>query len=407
MKSLVVILMMFGALQVSAHNILSPLVKTLQVYVGDDWKEIPLLRKGDGDVLNVSFDLLTHQYHRLTYSIEHMEYDWTPSSQLMESDYIIGTNNNPIEDYDLSRNTNTLYTHYLLEIPNERVQVKLSGNYRLTIKDEDDGDNIVATVDFMVFDNQMAAGIGVTSNTDIDINKNHQQAFLTVNYSGVKVNNPREQIHTVVMQNGINGLKVTDAKPDIIKADGMEWKHVKELIFDAGNEYHKFEILSTDHVSYGIDDIKWDGKNWHAFPLIDNPRPNYIYDEDANGAFFIRNSDDLENDLASEYMMVNYRMKSPEYAGYEVFVNGNWTNGQQDEYLMTYDKASGMYKAQILQKQGYYNYRYMMKDSGGNVMNVPSQGSFYETENGYVLLVYYKEQGGRYDQLVGFAELLE
>ena len=65
---------------------------------------------------------------------------------------------------------------------------------------------------------------------------------------------------------------------------------------------------------------------------------------------------------------------------------------------MIYDGASKLYRAHILQKQGYYSYEFVTADG----KTAPSEGNFYQTENRYQVLVYYKETGGRSWQLVGF-----
>jgi hypothetical protein len=46
-----------------------------------------------------------------------------------------------------------------------------------------------------------------------------------------------------------------------------------------------------------------------------------------------------------------------------------------------------------------------MLDADGHPHPVPSEGNFYQTENNYQALVYYRERGGRTDRLVGFAEV--
>jgi hypothetical protein len=88
-------------------------------------------------------------------------------------------------------------------------------------------------------------------------------------------------------------------------SDGLKWEHNRELIFDAGNEYHKYEILDIHHPTMGIDYLEWDGENYNVYPFSSKERPNYLYDEDANGAFYIRNSDNIDNDITSEYVLVH------------------------------------------------------------------------------------------------------
>ena len=125
----------------------------------------------------------------------------------------------------------------------------------------------------------------VSSNTDIDINKSHQQVAMKLSYGSVTVTEPHEQIKSVVLQNGRWNTAVVNTPAQYIMPNGLQWLHSKELIFEAGNEYHKFEMLDPDHPSMGVDVIRWDGTDYHVYPFACEPQNNYVYDEDANGAF--------------------------------------------------------------------------------------------------------------------------
>ena len=118
-------------------RVLSPNVQSLQVVVGQDFLSPPVMRLGSDDVLHVSFDELSHQYHRYVYHVELCNADWQPNSSAFDNDYLQGFNDNPIEDYQNSEGTNQLYTHYRLQLPNERCRLKMGGNYRLTVFDDD------------------------------------------------------------------------------------------------------------------------------------------------------------------------------------------------------------------------------------------------------------------------------
>ena len=179
-----------------------------------------------------------------------------------------------------------------------------------------------------------------------------------------------------------------------------------ELIFDCGNEYRKFEILDPSHPTLGIEHTFWDGTNYHAQPYISEPRMNYIYDEDANGAFYIRNSDNLDNDIASDYVWVNYRLKAPQFLKGRILINGQWTTEKPSIYLMDYDEAQGLYTASILQKLGYYSYQYLWLKEDGTTHPLPSEGNFYETENRYQILVYFKGTGERTWRLTAYSQTI-
>lgn len=389
------------------HKIFSPVVKTLRVTVNQDWLSPPVMVLGQGDVLNVSFDHLSHQYHRFVYHIDHCEADWTISEAVFENDFLSGFNDNPIEDYQNSVNTTVDYTHYRFRLPNDRCQLKLSGNYRLTVYDADNENEKVLEAEFMIAEQSMNVGLEVTANTDIGLNKSYQQVSMSVGYNKWNVTNIDEQISTVVMQNGCEASAKRNVRPNLINNRGLVWEHNRQLIFEAGNEYRKYEVLATSHPTMGIEHINWDGHHYHAYPYIAEPRPNYLTDEDADGAFYIRNSDNTENDYTTDYVFVHYKLKSPEITNGRIIINGNWTtDANRRTYTMEYDSSDGTYNATVMQKMGYYNYQYLVEHPDGSLSIPPTEGSYYQTENRYQALVYYKGTTDRTWRITGYRQLI-
>lgn len=183
------------------------------------------------------------------------------------------------------------------------------------------------------------------------------------------------------------------------------WDHNRDLIFPAGNEYRKFEMLDVTHTTMGLESIKWDGQQYHAWVWPDEPRPSYVYDEDANGAFVIRNSDNEEINTTSDYAIVHFRLKSPRL-GNDIYLNGNWTNDRfLPAYRMEWNAEKQQYEGAVPLKQGYYSYQYLQMTSDGTLQPIPSEGLFYQTENKYQALIYYRGQGQRTDRLVGYGEV--
>ena len=403
------ILTIFCTLAMTAqrHEIMSDHIATLQVVADNDWLTMPVIRLNSGQRIHIEFDDLTHQYNRYAYKVIHCEADWTESEELFESDYIEGfADGNTIDEMEESLNTNQLYTHYSLTLPNEHCRLKMSGNYKVDVYDDNDDSEPMLTACFMVVEPVMTVRMEVTPNTDIDVNKSHQQVSMEVGYNGLQVLQPERQIHTVVLQNGRWDNARLNAKPQYTMADGLRWDHNRDLIFDAGNEYRKFEVLDTDHPTLGIDRIRWDGKQFHAFVFADEPRPNYLYDEDANGAFYIRNSDNIENNRISDYVQVHFQLMCPQPVSGDVYVNGVWTNDRfLEQYRMEYDYGSSSYQLTLPLKMGYYSYQYVMLDADGFAQVMPTEGSFFQTENEYYALVYYRQQGGRTDRLVGYQKV--
>ena len=394
------------SLTAAGKNIIyDPQVKSLQAVVNHNWQSLPVMKLDSDDRLDVGFDELSHDYHRYVLHIERCEADWTPSEDLFESDWLTGFNNNVIDDYEHSINTTVPYTHYSFTLPNSQCRLKMSGNYRLHVLEDGYGDDIL-TVDIMVTEQSMQLSMAVTTNTDIDTNDRHQQLTMVVSYRNIQVIRPEEQIQTVVMQNGREDNWRRNVAPTFITNNGLEWSHARELIFEAGNEFHKYEVLDPSHPTMGIDYIRWDGEYYQVFPFLSEPRNNYIYDEDADGDFIIRNSDNRENDTASDYVLVNYRLKADVPPRGKIVIDGRWTTDcNTDTYRMDYDADEDLFKASILQKQGYYSYQYLWEDENGTRRVLPSEGNFYQTENRYQALIYYKETGGRSWRLAAYGQI--
>jgi len=184
----------------------------------------------------------------------------------------------------------------------------------------------------------------------------------------------------------------------------LEWSHCRSLIFDGGNEYHKFETLQTSNVGLGIERMRWDGDNYHAYLWTDQPRTSYVFDQDANGSFLVRNWDGMDNDETSEYLLVHFSLQTPRTDS-PIYIDGEWTGHRYEPpFRMEYNDSMQLYEATLLLKQGYYSYRYIKLTPEGKPAVLPSEGNFYQTENRYQCLVYYRPTGARTDRLVAYKQ---
>ena len=406
--------LLFPAAEVATVNadnrIFSENISTLQTTIGNDWLSPPVVALQDlasgKKRINISFDEMSHDYHRLVYRIERCEPDWTPSEELFESDWLQGFNNNTIEDYKKSINTTFLFTNYQVRIPNDRCRLKMSGNYRLTVFDDDNPDDILLQADFMVVDNSAKLYLSASTNTDIDVNKCHQQLGMRLDYGTLRVNNPDEQLITVVRQNYREDNMRWNVEPNIVNGNGLVWQHNKQLIFDGGNEYRKHEVLDLSHPTMGIDHIEWDGEAFNVYPFTAEPRRNYSYDEGANGAFCIRNSDYVECEYTCDYAWTHYTLKTGQKLEGDIIIDGWWTtDNNRTAYTMDYDEEDKAYHLALLQKQGHYSYQFLQRMDDGTTEIPSCEGNFHETENTYQAYTYYKPQGGRTWLLAAYSEL--
>lgn len=409
MKKVILIILLIAPLAANAwHSVKMPNIKSLEVILNDDFEALPVLQLKGHDVMHISFDELSHNYKRFTYHLEPCNPDWTPTEGLFDADWLEGINDQPIDQYDNSINTSVLYTHYAFDFPNEHTNVRISGNFRLHIVDDETQED-AAIVEFRVLEPIVNVGLGATTNTDLDLNDRYQQVNMTVKLNGLKVTRLDEQLQTFVMQNGREDNMKVNVKPNYITPQAFQWEHNRRLIFDAGNEYHKFEVLDPRHISMGLADVMWhkETNTWHAVVYPCEERRSYLYDEDTDGAFLLRNSDNYDAERTSEYVYMHYILKPlREYQDAHIVVNGKWTTEPLDNYIMQYDEAEQVYKLTVMQKLGYYNYQLLLMDYDGTTHTLPEEGSFFETENKYQAFVYYKDTAERAWRLVGFQEIV-
>ena len=375
-------------------------VRTLTLTIDDDPTLPPYLAFGGRQYIDIEWDEMSHDYKRYRYHIDHCDWDWNVTDDIFESDFLEGLNDQLIEDFEKSFNTTQIYTHYRLRVPSKEIRLRLSGNYRVLIYEEDEKDEPVLEARFCIYEREAGIIAQISSNTDIDFNDRHQQMTLSIGYGALSIFDPERDLKVIVMQNRRWDSRVEGLVPNIRRANGIEFTHNRNLIFPAGNEYHRFEILDVHRTATGVDRIEWFEPYYHAtlFPAVVDHA--YSYSEDQNGVYVVRSSDNYDDWTTAEYVVVHFFLETPRLQGGDVYVSG-WWSGQtfNPDCKMEYDDAHQYYHAAILLKQGYYSYEFIQKDG----LMQRTMGSFFETENEYEVLVYYRQQGSRYDRLVGFS----
>src|SRR6056297_1779394 len=119
-------------------------IKTIQLY-REGWKmSYPILRLNEQAPLVLEFDELGEEIGTFSYRVVHCDADWR-RSDMSEQQYMEGYFENQVRDYRTSFNTYYSYTHYTLRLPNEELQLKLSGNYLLVVYRDYDPSQVVFT----------------------------------------------------------------------------------------------------------------------------------------------------------------------------------------------------------------------------------------------------------------------
>ena len=405
----VVLLFISMTTHAQSNKVYHPMIHTLQTIVNDDWLHDDVITLGTDDWVSISFDHFTHDYHRFIYKIVHCNADWSPSS-LFEVDYMDGFNNQPIEDYANSLNTTMFYTHYRLDLPNDDIQFKVSGNYRVEIyldEEETSHPDPVAVACFRVVEPLVTLSTTVTSNTDIDTNQSHQQVSFVIGYNGYNIVDPATEIKPYVYQNGRTDNCVGLVKPTYVNPGRLEYTHNPSLIFPAGNEYRRFEVINMHYATQGVDKINFFAPYFHATLYPDKPRRNYSFDQDHDGRYLIRYNLAEDTNTEADYLFVHFALDTPYRMGGQFYLSGEFTyNDFTPAYRTTYNEEAKAYEATVMLKQGAYDFLYLWVPDGTSIGQTgPAEGNFYEAENEYQVYIYHRPFGGRYDRLIATQQI--
>lgn len=409
---LIIVLLLIGVsakAQIFYTQALSPDIYTIQLLKANgDWNSLPVIKFDNNDYINISFDRISDDsFNRLRYKIIACNADWTVNKDLSEVEYLNGFNDNAIDNYHSSINTTVNYTHFSVDLPNDDISFKLSGNYVVLVYEEDNYNNILLSARISVLDSNIDIAAEVSSITDIDANKNHQQVAFSLK-PRFRLQDPLTDLKVYVRQNNRNDNERTGFKPTIITPDKIGYGHIKDLIFEAGNEFRRFDISSNKYNGFNVNRIEYRRPYYYTDISTDEIRSNkpYVYDQDQNGHFIIRNRDAGDNDIEADYFQTTFTLAVDEPISQNIYLNGFLTqNIPNEKYKMTYDAYSRTYNLTLLLKQGLYNYQYLTKD-GNQYSERLIEGNFYQTENEYSIWVYYRPIGQRFDRLVGVTSII-
>ncbi len=386
------------------HEINPPdYIKTINFRGNTPESQLPILKLGDKLVLE--FDALNGDEDDFYYKIEHYNYDWSPSD-LVKSEYIRGFDNQRIRDYENSFNTYQIYSNYRLQIPNEQTRSFLvSGNYMIKIFDDDD--ELVFSRKFMIYKNKVAIGVAIKRSRDVSSIQEKQSVDITISSKSMNFNNPKQTVKTLIVQNNNLSSSINNLKPQYTIGNQLIYKYDTESSFWAGNEFLFIETKDLRTATLGTRSI--DLKDlYHNYLYTDIIRANrsYTYNPDINGNFLITAIDTEDPSIEADYAWVHFSLQHEElFDDKSIHVYGNFNDyALDDSTKMYFDENAGLYHVPILLKQGFYNYKYVIVDSDGTIDEGAISGNFYQTENNYKVLVYYRNLGARYDKIIGFGE---
>ncbi|HEX5003531.1 MAG TPA: type IX secretion system plug protein domain-containing protein [Bacteroidia bacterium] len=368
----------------------------------------PVITLGSGEQLFLSFDDLDGDFKSYAYTLIHCDASWHPTN-LMPNEFLEGFYEEHIDNYETSFNTIQKYTHYMLTLPGRDVRPMISGNYLLKIFVEGQNDHPVITRRMMVLEPLVVVDAKVNRGTITDTRETCHEIDFAIHYPAIKVANPFEDVKVVLRQNNRWDNAIFGLKPLFLKDNLLEYDYEEGNIFKAGNEFRNFDATSLRLQSIYVKNIVEadNGFTVVLMPEISRAFDRYVFENDIDGNRLIRNQHVNNSDIEAEYVSVKFTLKHELLANGNFYVFGalsDWRTSK--EFMMNYNPDENAYEALLYLKQGYYNYEYVFVADGKHVCDdTLVEGSHYETENNYSILVYYRPLGGRYDKLVNYTKM--
>lgn len=354
--------------------------------------------------LLLSFDDIAYDPDMYSARIIHCNMDWTPSD-LKENDYLDQFNEFNVNDYNYSIDTRVPYIHFNFILP----RVTKSGNYVVQVYRNRDQDQTIITRRFMVFDNSVQVGARLVPPSQTEFRRKQQQINLNLNYKAREVIDPRNSIKVLIRQNQRWDNVKYNLTPTMVRED---LKSMEYQLFDgsnaffAGNEFRFVDLRYVRARGNNVAKVEMQEDVVFAETMVEKARPNAAYSQylDMNGQYAIFNFERQNHDLEGEYILATFNL-SVEGINETPYLVGALTNwGNHPDSKMTLNNKSKTYQTTLLLKQGWYDYQFAyLTTDGWNMSSI--EGDHFETENEYEVLVYFRDVGSRYDELVGYINI--
>lgn len=376
-------------------------IKTVS-FVQNNQNVVPIFQLGDA--FQLQFDDLYGNDASYFYEIVHCDYNWNPSD-IQKRDYLQGFDNQRIQESSSSFNCLQIYTHYRLPFPNSNSQLKISGNYMLKILNEDK--EVVFSRKFIVYENLVTVPIQIKrARTVTNLDTKHNLEF-TIKSNVINFQNPLKNIKTVLLQNGKFNNAISNIKPQFTIGNDLVYKYDTPTQFWAGNEFLYFdnkEIRVASNTISRVDSQK-DIYSSYLFTNEARANSNYYNNQDVNGNFVIRRLFAENSDVEADYAWVYFSLSAPLFRSSDgaIYVTGMFNNyALTAENKMEYNPEKAIYEKAILIKQGFTNFEYLAIKPNGSIDSENAiDGNYFQTENEYTVLVYYKEDTDRFTRIIG------
>ena len=391
-------------------KIYAPNIHNVKLSLSGNQMGYPVIRLSSGDQLELNFDDLNGGVRNYSYTWQLCNSDWT-KTVLSEFDYIKGFTQNRIINYRISSIALVKYTHYMVNLPERNCSPSRSGNYLLKVFADGDTSNLLFARRVLVLEEKSTVGAQVQQPFNGQIFKTHQKILFNVNLGNVNIINAIQQVKVCILQNNRWDNALTTLKPSFIRQNALEYS-TEDAVFPGGREWRWLDLRSFRLQSDRVATAKYNTNSTDVFvkPDLDRSTQRLVAYKDNNGMFFNDISESVNPLWQSDFAVTHFTFVpagNRVMPDKEVYLFGELTNyGMDEKAKMVYNAGTGVYETDLLLKNGYYDYLYVTTDKANPAPSFDfTEGSFWDTENSYTILVYYRSINGRVDELIGIARI--
>lgn len=387
-------------------------IKTIQLTMYGNQLAYPIIKLNSSDMLQLDFDDMDADVKNYYYNFELRNADWSPV-QMSYFDYAKGYTTQRISTYRNSSQVLTQYTHYQANFPDRNITPTKAGNYLLKVFLNGDTSQLAFTRRFLVVNPSLAVNAQIQQPFNQQVFRTHQKIQLSVNAAGLNVSYPQQQVKVIILQNNRWDNCIQNVQPTIIRNTEYEYNSENDFIMPAMREWRWLDLTSFRLLSDRVRRQQNTNTAYDLFVIPDVSRntQRYVYYKDYDGIYAGITNENVNPYWGGDYATVHFTYAPPGNIPYQkdLYIIGQITNYGKDEHAkMLWNEDQRVYQATLFLKQGYYDYAYGLAEKKGSLTRFvtdETEGNIWETENQYTVLVYYKELGGRYDQLVNVTTL--
>lgn len=378
-------------------------IQSIQLFNPQTNDETPVIYFNQQLVL--SFDDLTNGSEIYRYTIKHYNRNWEDDN-LFFTEYATGSLNALLDRFQYSFNTLQSYTHYKLTFPNDKMQLKISGNYEIIVY-KNSADQPLFKRRFYLVEDAAALAVNVSRFADARNPEANQRVEVKAVSKGGDLSSNVNSMTLNVMQNNNPNVTINNLKPSATLGNQLLFQQLS-LVFPGNNEFYYFDNKNMNMAADMVraTEVKDGVNNTYLHPVWAFPL-NYQYQPDVNGAWYYRRNDlgrERDAEREADYSWVYFSLDS-DPVDKEIYVLGGFNDFKPGkENQMQYDAETKKYVARIYLKQGFYNYILATKNPGDPLNFGEVNGNFWQTENLYQAFLYYAPFGRNYDGLMGYGE---